>query len=141
MRKTTKQQGFTLIELMIVVAVIGVLATVAVPTYQNYIAKSETASALATLTALKTPIETTTLETGAFPADLSAAGVSISYALGNISLTPQSSGAGTINIQFRSGDSSPKIATNTLSLQRTDAGAWSCTTNNIDADLLPKGCN
>lgn len=141
MKKATKQQGFTLIELMIVVAVIGVLAAVAVPTYQSYIAKSETASALATLTALKTPIETTTLETGTFPADLSAAGVSISYALGNIALVDQSGGAGTIEIEFRSGDSSPKIATNKLNLKRTEVGSWTCTTGGIDSNLLPKGCN
>ncbi len=55
-------QGFTLIELMIVVAIIGVLTATAIPTYQNYIKKTEVASALATLKALLTPAELWYLE-------------------------------------------------------------------------------
>ncbi|NMS37687.1 pilin, partial [Vibrio parahaemolyticus] len=65
--KQKKQQGFTLIELMIVVAVIGVLAAIAIPQYQKYVAKSEVASALATLTGVKTNVEAYAVENGAFP--------------------------------------------------------------------------
>ncbi len=65
--KELTKKGFTLIELMIVVAVIGVLAAVALPQYQKYIGKSEAASALATLSGLRTNIEAYTLEQGSFP--------------------------------------------------------------------------
>ena len=50
------QKGFTLIELMIVVAIIGILAAIALPQYQNYTARSQTTEALTLLGGLKTPL-------------------------------------------------------------------------------------
>ncbi len=60
MKKT--QQGFTLIELMIVVAIIGILAAVAIPQYQNYVAKSQVARVMSETGALRTAIETCMME-------------------------------------------------------------------------------
>ncbi|MBO0237303.1 pilin, partial [Vibrio parahaemolyticus] len=65
--KQKKQQGFTLIELMIVVAIIGVLSAIAIPAYQNYVKKSEAATGLATAKSLITNIDMHIQEVGAFP--------------------------------------------------------------------------
>ncbi|WP_318423285.1 pilin [Photobacterium leiognathi] len=129
-----KQQGFTLIELMIVVAVIGVLSAIAIPAYQNYVKKGALGSALATATALKTPIETYISETSTFPAS-SAISTSIpSFSLGDITLTP--SGAdGTIEVKLTSTAASG--ASITLS---KSAGIWGCS-NSLSSSVTLNGCS
>ncbi|KJF90937.1 pilin [Photobacterium leiognathi] len=59
-----KQQGFTLIELMIVVAIIGVLSAIAIPAYQDYVKRTEAASGLATVKGLITSYELFLQENG-----------------------------------------------------------------------------
>lgn len=144
MKKTTKQQGFTLIELMIVVAVIGVLAAVALPQYQKYIAKTELASALATLSGLRVNAEAYTLEMGSFPTNAQSAAIGVPItAMGNIQLdSPSSNAGGTITFEF-DGDVSPHFnkANDKLVLERNaTSGVWSCSKTLTNGDLSLKNC-
>ncbi len=69
------QQGFTLIELMIVVAIIGILAAIAIPAYQDYTIRSQVSEGLTLAAAAKTAITETFNDSGAAPVDRTAAGM------------------------------------------------------------------
>jgi type IV pilus assembly protein PilA len=70
-----RQSGFTLIELMIVVAIIGILAGIAIPAYQNYTIRAQVTEAFSLASELKGPIQEYRKERGILPTDNAAAGV------------------------------------------------------------------
>ena len=75
MKRLPNQKGFTLIELMIVVAIIGILAAIAIPQYQNYVARAQVAEGLALASGAKTAVAEYRSTTGEWPADNEAAGL------------------------------------------------------------------
>ncbi|MDD9175613.1 pilin [Aliivibrio finisterrensis] len=144
MKKRQGQKGFTLIELMIVVAVIGVLSAIAVPQYQNYVKKSELGAALATITALKVNVEDSIATNGQFPTvatgDMASKLGASTTILGVLSTeTGATSSAGQIIITL---GSETQNSSQKLAISRNDTGSWKCVTDIVSSAsaTFPKGC-
>ncbi|WP_372377298.1 pilin [Vibrio natriegens] len=137
--KQKKQQGFTLIELMIVVAIIGVLSAVAIPAYQNYVQKTEVATAAATVRGLLTNIDMYQQEHGGnFPTNANlVGGTQDMNSLGILTLATATSG-GTATFAFDQG--SLKNASASIKYTKNNSTGWVCATKNIPTDSRPNSC-
>ncbi len=136
-----KQQGFTLIELMIVVAIIGILAAIAIPAYQDYTIRAQVSEGLNLAGGSKVAVTEFYQDTGGYPADNAEAGVEVAGNIRGKYTTQVAILAGAITVTYGN-DANTNLATGTLTLTPTDnTGAiqWACTASFANK-WLPASC-
>ncbi|MBH2459204.1 pilin [Neisseria meningitidis] len=156
----TLQKGFTLIELMIVIAIVGILAAVALPAYQDYTARAQVSEAILLAEGQKSAVTEYYLNHGTWPSNNSDAGVATSSKIKGKYVKEVKVEKGVITAEMKSSGVNKEIQGKKLSLwaKRQDGSVkWFCgqpvtrnannaadvtadSTNKIDTKHLPSTC-
>ena len=142
-----KQQGFTLIELMIVVAIIGILAAIAIPAYQDYTIRAQVSEGLNLAAGAKAAITEYYQNYGGFPNGNAAAGLSGSGSItGNYVSDVLVTTTGSVQVTYGTARANAIIRGDMLTLSpTTNTGSveWTCAAGGgspLDPKYLPSSC-
>lgn len=144
----TMQKGFTLIELMIVVAIIAILAAIAIPAYQNYLIRAQVSEGAVLTDGAKTAIAEFYSNTGHFPGSNASAGLATTTSIsgqyvGQVDAGGGGTTPGRIIATFDGPKVNSKISGDTFILSAITSNgsfSWTCELGNVPTEYLPTSC-
>ncbi|WP_297922645.1 pilin [Metallibacterium sp.] len=145
----TMQKGFTLIELMIVVAIIAILAAIAIPAYQNYLIRAQVSEGMSLVSAAKTGVDEYMTNYGTFPGSNLSAGVPPNTSITGSYVSSVTVGTGgIITVAYAGAKANTAIKADVLVFSPTNNGgsvSWRCSPTGthgttVPLEYLPASC-
>ncbi|HEY1075973.1 MAG TPA: pilin [Fontimonas sp.] len=140
--KAKLSRGFTLIELMIVVAIIGILAAIAIPAYQDYTIRAQVTEGISLATGAKAAVWDFMSNRGTTPANNESAGLAAPGSITGNYVASVTVTDGLIEVEFGN-EANVKVAGETITMSPTDAGGsitWTCTGGTLVGKYRPTSC-
>lgn len=143
MHTKKRHGGFTLIELMIVIAIIAILAAIAIPAYQDYVIRTQVTEGMSLSTGAKAAVWDFYSNTGRFPDNNASAGLVSSGSITGSYVSDVDVSGGQITVKYEGPKANVALGTTTLVLSPVShAGSieWRCTPSTVKKQYLPSSC-